>query len=144
MAATFRTTAEEELLDAAAQSILRDLQHDPLLRRGLAEGNAGELHANAAEELDASNADGFQGGQDYRTPPTAAPTTLPPTAAPTAHPTLRGRVKMLRGIFWYDRNGNGARDSNVNAQGMGSDVEYSHGIGGVNVQLVECDEATGR
>ena len=47
-------------------------------------------------------------------------------------------------MTWYDRNANGRRDSNINVIGMSADVEFTHGVGGVSVQLVECDGGTGR
>jgi len=40
--------------------------------------------------------------------------------------------------MWYDRNANGVRDANVRVDGMGSNVEFTHGLGGVTVRLVEC------
>jgi len=125
-------TAEDNLLDATALSILRQLQ---------GQGTTG-IHGNVAAELNANDADGEQGGQAWSPPtttPTDSPKTASPTSAPTSHPTLHGQEFILRGLIWYDRNANGVRDSNVNVEGMGNDVEYSHGVGGVTVQLVQCD-----
>lgn len=44
--------------------------------------------------------------------------------------------------MYYDRNANGSRDANVESKEYGSDTEYSIGLGGVNLQLVECDLST--
>ena len=118
------------------------------------QANAG-IHANVAEELDASDGDGLQGGQGWDRPtasptpgptpgPTSLPTTAPTTAAPTAHPTLSDIEWLVRGEVWYDRNANGIRDSNVYIENMGNDVEWTHGLGGVRLQLVQCDPDTGR
>ncbi len=115
-----------------------------VLRRKLSTVN---IHDNSATEQDGNDKDGEQGGQSWAPPsssPTLRPTTPAPTSAPTGHPTMHGKNFILRGIMWYDRNANGVRDSNVNVNGMGSDVEYSHGVGGMQVQLVECDGDTGR
>ena len=49
---------------------------------------------------------------------------------------------MLRGIIWYDRNANGRRDSNVEDPHHGRDVEFDVGLGGVQIQLTECDPET--
>ena len=51
------------------------------------------------------------------------------SSSPTYHPTLHGDPFVLRGRIWYDRNGNGYRDSNVEVLGMGGDVEFTHGLG---------------
>ena len=161
-------TAEEELLDATAKSILRNLLEDdnndaaapPASTsnniRGSANNNSNNadrnlqtvnIHQNDALENNANDAHGSQGGQDWSPPtltPTPPPTTPFPTSSPTSHPTIHGKEFILRGIMWYDRNANGVRDSNVEKEGMGDDVEYSHGVGGVQVQIVECDGDTGR
>jgi hypothetical protein len=50
---------------------------------------------------------------------------------------------VLRGTVFYDRNANGERDSNVDVEEFGNDVEYNYGLGGVNIRLVECDLETG-
>ena len=44
--------------------------------------------------------------------------------------------------MYYDRNANGSRDANVASKEFGDDTEYSIGLGGVNLQLVECDLST--
>ena len=93
------------------------------------------IHDNVADEFDASNGEGYQGGQDYVPPTTQSPTTSQPTRSPTSHPTLHGRVNILRGVMWYDRNANGVRDSNVEVTDLGDDVEFSYGVGGIQVQL---------
>ena len=124
-------SAEDSLLDAAA-------------RRYLANAS---VHLNAATEKNEDDSSGHQGGQGYIHPtrfPSAAPNTAQPTESPSMHPTLRGKVRMLRGVAWYDRNANGKRDSNIDVRGIGSDVEYSHGIGGLKAQLKQCDETTGK
>ncbi len=95
-------------------------------------------HVYNSTELDADNSDGVQGVGGYVYP------SVSPSYHPTYHPTLRGLDFVLRGSAWYDRNANGRRDANVHVNDMGDDVEYSHGIGGVIVQLVECDVDTGR
>jgi len=104
------------------------------------------IHDNMSANQAASDAEGLQGGQVY-TPPTASPsmspTTQSPTRSPTSHPTLHGQAFTLRGIMWYDRNANGNRDSNVEVTGVGDDVEFSHGVGGITAQLVQCDETSG-
>ena len=166
-----KMTPEDELLDVSAQSILRDLHEDASsqhlrgphredddatslhrssqhLLRGLTD--QGEtVHHNASFEHDAHDAAGYQGGQSWtsRAPtpsPTAIPTTASPTRSPTQYPTLQGWQFFLRGVVWYDRNANGVRDSNVAEGGLGSDVEYSQGVGGVQVMLVQCDPKTGK
>lgn len=62
-----------------------------------------------------------------------------PTAEPSFHPTLHGDPFVLRGTIFYDSNGNHKRDSNVEMKDLGTDVEYRYGLGGVAVQLMECD-----
>lgn len=108
------------------------------------------IHDNISTNQIVDATDGLQGGQLFtpRTPsPSSSPTTSPtqsPTRSPTMHPTLHGQAFMLRGIMWYDRNANGNRDSNVEVTGVGTDVEFSHGVGGITAQLVQCDETSGR
>ena len=124
------------------------------------------LHCKYAMEQDGNDADGLQGGQNWK-PPTQSPTkspTISPTKAltksptntptntptiyttesqePTDGPTPRGDPFVLRGIIWYDRNANGRRDSNVDDPEHGRDVETNVGLGGVQVQLMECDPDT--
>ena len=67
---------------------------------------------------------------------------LSPTVSPTSRPTVRGDPFLLKGVTFYDRNANGERDSNVVVMDMGQDVEYSHGLGGVAITLVQCDPET--
>lgn len=98
-----------------------------------------DVHDNAALELDASDPGGGNRGGGPTTPTAAAV-----ASAPSRQPTLRREPSSLRGVVWYDRNGNGRRDPNVEVAGMGNDVEYSHGVSGVAVELVRCDDATGR
>jgi hypothetical protein len=84
-------------------------------------------------------------------PPTKSPT-IPPTNRPTIFtteslqptdsPTPRGDPFVLRGVIWYDRNANGRRDSNVADPDHGRDVEFDVGLGGVQIQLTECDPET--
>lgn len=117
------------------------------------------IHCKIALEQDGDDADGEQGGQDWSPPtvsptssPTAGPTSVPtsmPTPAPTKTtdeptdaPTPRGDPFVLRGIIWYDRNANGRRDSNMDEPTLGRDVEFNIGLGGVQVQLTECDPDT--
>ena len=91
-----RQTPEEDLLDPAAFSLLRRLQSNV------------DIHANVAKELNASDADGLQGGQGWDHP-TRSPTLLPsqhpsdvPTDEPTSHPTLAGHEWTIRGTVWYE------------------------------------------
>ena len=144
---------EEELLDESAQRILASLneeepnvvvaENSPSQRssqRSL-QGGSTSIHDNQASELDASDADGLQGGQNWTAYPTKSPSltpTISPTDSPTYQPTLRGIPKTVRGMMWYDANGNGVRDSNV-VRGEFTDVEYKFGVGGVTMQLKECD-----
>jgi hypothetical protein len=130
------------------------------------------LHCKYAMEQDGNDGDGMQGGQNWKPPtlpptktPTKAPTKSPtnaptidindslePTDVPTIYinnsleptdgPTPRGDPFVLRGIIWYDRNANGRRDSNVDDSEHGRDVETNVGLGGVQVQLMECDPDT--
>lgn len=73
----------------------------------------------------------------------ARPTVSPrPTIGPSYHPTLHGDPWVLRGTIYYDRNANGERDSNVDTAEFGDDVEFNYGLGGVTVQLMECDPET--
>ncbi|KAL7466002.1 hypothetical protein ACHAXS_007637 [Conticribra weissflogii] len=111
------------------------------------------LHGKYAEELNADDSAGSQGGQQWQPPalategPTGAPSpapSAPPTPTPTEHPTLHGDPFTLRGSVFYDRNANGQRDSNVVWEGFSSDVEYTHGLGGVTIGLVQCDPLTNR
>jgi len=111
------------------------------------------LHGKNAEELNADNSGGSQGGQQWQPEvattegPTAAPSPAPslqPTPSPTEHPTLHGDPFTLRGSVFYDRNANGQRDSNVVWEGFSRDVEYTHGLGGVTIGLVQCDPLTNR
>ena len=78
--------------------------------------------------------------------PTTSPTvSYPPTGSePTYHPTLHDKLFVLRGTVYYDRNANGSRDANVDTEEYGGDTEYNIGLGGVNLQLVECDLSTNR
>ena len=139
---------EEELLDESAQRILASLneeeehmeQQQHSQQRSL-QGGSTTIHDNQASELDASDADGLQGGQNWTAYPTKSPSltpTISPTDSPTFQPTLRGIPKTVRGMMWYDANGNGVRDSNV-VRGEFTDVEYKFGVGGVTMQLKECD-----
>ncbi|KAL7541396.1 hypothetical protein ACHAXR_010888 [Thalassiosira sp. AJA248-18] len=117
-----------------------------------------DIHCNMALEKDQDNSIGSQGGQYWVTPtnsPTPPPTSSPlvlsasptsspsfqPTEAPSYHPTLNV-INVLRGTAWYDRNANGERDSNIDTIEMGPDVEYNYGLGGVTIQLMECDVDT--
>ncbi|KAL7536950.1 hypothetical protein ACHAXR_007506 [Thalassiosira sp. AJA248-18] len=130
-------TPEEELLDQTAHSILRQLLQEST-----------SIHGDkTATELNADDSQGQKDGILWSPPtssPTPSPTTGAPTSAPTGHPTPPGEIRILKGMMWYDRNANGVRDSNVKVEGVGDDVEWSHGVGGVGVQLVECDGETGR
>ncbi|KAL7547017.1 hypothetical protein ACHAWF_010337 [Thalassiosira exigua] len=74
--------------------------------------------------------------------PTDSPSMAKPTSSPSFHPTVKRDPWVLRGTVYYDRNANGERDSNVDSFSYGKDVEYSYGLGGVVVQLMECDPAT--
>ena len=69
------------------------------------------------------------------------PSTLEPTEFPTFNPTVRGDPWVLRGTIYYDRNANGIRDT-VDTSDMGRDVEHNFGLGGVTVELHECDPDT--
>lgn len=145
-------TPEEELLDESAQRILASLneeepndvvvaEHSPSQRSQRSLQRSASIHDNQASELDASDADGLQGGQNWTAYPTKSPSltpTISPTDSPTYQPTLRGIPKTVRGMMWYDANGNGVRDSNV-VRGEFTDVEYKFGVGGVTMQLKECD-----
>ncbi len=62
----------------------------------------------------------------------------------THSPTPRGDPYVLLGTVYYDRNVNGQRDSNVDTPDFGNDVEYQFGLGGVTVQLYECDPQTNK
>ena len=143
---------EEELLDESAQRILASLteeehmeqQHAPPSHqhshRSL-QGGSTSIHDNQATQQNADDADGLQGGQNWTAYPTKSPSltpTISPTDSPTCQPTLRGIPKTVRGMMWYDANGNGVRDSNV-VRGEFTDVEYKFGVGGVTMQLKECD-----
>ena len=126
-----------------------------------------DIHDSAAIEFDADDSDGDQGGQNY-----VRPSYSPSSSAPTSDAPTRDTY-VLKGVVWYDRNANGRRDADVPFGGgvgggrdgggedggeedggedgeggyettMDDDVEYSHGVGGATVQLVECDETTGR
>jgi hypothetical protein len=116
------------------------------------------VHCKEAMEQNGNDAAGEQGGQAWK-PPTGSPTrsptrppTVPPTDSPTAFvteslqptdgPTPRGDPFVLRGIIWYDRNANGRRDPDVDDPDLGRDVEFDVGLGGVQVQLTECDPET--
>lgn len=145
-------TPEQELLDESAQRILHSLtettttntdeEQSPQSERKLSV--AGSIHENSASEQTADDSDGLQGGQNWTSYPTKSPTltpTLSPSASPTYQPTLRGIPKTVRGMMWYDANGNGVRDSNVEREGF-TDVEYKFGVGGVNMMLRECDWET--
>ena len=118
------------------------------------------IHCKIAFEQDGDDADGSQGGQKWQ-PPTKAPatprpttsfptTSSPTTSSPTSNaptetsdaPTPRGDPFVLRGLIWYDRNGNGKRDANIPDSVLGPDVERNLGLGGVQIQLTECDPLT--
>lgn len=113
-----------------------------------------KIHCKIAFEQDGNDADGTQGGQKWQPPtkaPTPRPTTSPPTTLfPTSNtptetsdaPTPRGDPFILRGLIWYDKNGNGKQDSNINDSILGLDVERNLGLGGVQIQLTECDPRT--
>ena len=118
-------------------------------------------HCQLSLEADATDSIGLQGGQDYR-PPTLSPSIMPnapsrspifsptispsgsPSEYPTFAPTPKGDPFVLYGTIWYDRNANGLRDSNIDTPGMGKDVEYTFGLGGVSIQLMECDPITNK
>ena len=147
----------EDLLAATAKSIARSVLEDDTSSTTNTNTNTpnrllqeDSIHGNAFSEKDGDDSTGPKSGINYKAPtppPTPAPTSPPtpePTTSPTARPTLAGREHILRGLMWYDRNANGMRDSNVNVVGMGGDVEYSHAVGGVSVQVIECDGDTGR
>ena len=146
-------TPEEKLLDNTAQSILRHVLEEDGVVSEISEKNDNNgralntLHDNTAEELNASDADGMQGGQVWTSPtvtPTVSPTTTSsPSNMPTFAPNLRSISHTLRGLMWYDRNANGVRDSNVEVEGFSNDVEFEFGVGGISVSLVECDPDTG-
>ena len=140
---------EEELLDESAQRILSSLTEEEQQsnvagsqqQRSRSLQGSASIHDNQASELDASDADGLQGGQNWTAYPTKSPSLTPtfsPTDSPTFQPTLKGIPKTVRGMMWYDANGNGVRDSNV-VRGEFTDVEYKFGVGGVLMQLKECD-----
>jgi len=75
----------------------------------------------------------------------AMPTISPvPTLSSSWHPTLSKNLWLLKGIIYYDRNANGGRDSDVNTVEFGEDVEYNYGLGGVTIQLIECDVETNK
>ena len=143
-------TAEEELLDSTAQSVLRHILDGDNNIIDMSTNNKRNLqadHTNIAEELNANDESGMQGGQVWQAP-TTKPTSQPsisssPTGQPTFAPVLNSLERTLRGVMWYDRNGNGVRDSNVEVSGFSNDVEFEFGVGGVQVQLVECDPVTG-
>ena len=113
-----------------------------------------KIHCKIAFEQDGNDANGSQGGQEWQ-PPTKAPTPRPTTSHPTtSHPTSnaptetsdsptpRGDPFILRGLIWYDKNGNGRQDVNINDPVLGLDVERNLGLGGVQIQLTECDPST--
>jgi len=148
-------TAEEELLDSTAQSVLRHILDGDgnIIDMSSSTTNnkkrnlQSSVHDNTAEELNANDESGMQGGQVWQSP-TTKPTSQPsisskPTSTPTFAPVLNNLERTLRGVMWYDRNGNGVRDSNVEVGGFSNDVEFEFGVGGVQVQLVECDPVTG-
>eukprot|EP00585_Thalassiosira_rotula_P010923 CAMPEP_0196142696 /NCGR_PEP_ID=MMETSP0910-20130528/12115_1 /TAXON_ID=49265 /ORGANISM="Thalassiosira rotula, Strain GSO102" /LENGTH=151 /DNA_ID=CAMNT_0041404047 /DNA_START=249 /DNA_END=701 /DNA_ORIENTATION=- len=117
-----RANVEEEEVESPQSSSSSQQQR----RRRTLEAALNAIHENEAVEFDANDAEGEQGGQLWKKPtgsPTPAPTTAEPTRAPTSHPTLHGQEYILRGVMWYDRNGNGVRDPNVKAKGLGHDVE---------------------
>jgi len=143
-------TPEQELLDESAQRILNSLTTETETTTNNHEEEqdapprqlsvAGSIHDNTASENTASDSDGLQGGQNWTSYPTKSPSlqpTLSPTDSPTFQPTLRGIPKTVRGMMWYDANGNGVRDSNV-VRGEFGDVEYKFGVGGVSMMLKEC------
>lgn len=113
-----------------------------------------KIHCKIAFEQDGDDANGSQGGQEWQ-PPTKVPTPRPTTSRPTTSnptsnaptetsesPTPRGDPFILRGLIWYDKNGNGRQDVNINDPILGLDVERNLGLGGVQVQLTECDPYT--
>jgi hypothetical protein len=113
-----------------------------------------QIHCKIAFEQDGDDANGSQGGQEWQ-PPTKAPTPRPTTSHPTTSsptsnaptetsesPTPRGDPFILRGLIWYDKNGNGKQDANINDSILGLDVERNLGLGGVQIQLTECDPST--
>mmetsp|Transcript_4969 Transcript_4969/g.10434 ORF Transcript_4969/g.10434 Transcript_4969/m.10434 type:complete len:883 (+) Transcript_4969:271-2919(+) len=146
----------EELVETAVHSIVQGAVHSGRHDDGrhlAAEEEEVALHGKNAEELNADNSGGSQGGQQWQPEvattegPTAAPSPAPslqPTPSPTEHPTLHGDPFTLRGSVFYDRNANGQRDSNVVWEGFSRDVEYTHGLGGVTIGLVQCDPLTNR
>ena len=88
--------------------------------------NDPEVHFNTASEQDEDNSAGNEGAS-YSHP----------------NPTLKGKVMTLQGIVWYDRNVNGSRDLNEEVDRYGGNVEFSHGVAGVHVELRACNETTG-
>ena len=139
----------------------RELQQPQQEEETIVDDTTADIHDSAAVEFDADDSDGDQGGQNY-----VSPSYSPSSSAPTSNGPTRDTY-VLTGVVWYDRNANGRRDAYVPSGGgggggvgggaggedggeggygttMGDDVEYSHGVGGATVQLVECDETTGR
>lgn len=134
-------TPEQELLDETAKNVLTKLTSSSVARVL----QAGSIHDNQASENNADDSSGLQGGQNWTSYPTRSPSltpTLSPTGSPTYQPTLHGEPRTVRGMMWYDANANGVRDSNV-VRGEFHDVEYKFGVGGVMMNLKECDWDTG-
>ena len=125
-------TSEE--VDSKAQAMLRGVLETV-------------VHDNTAEESNASDADGFQGGQVWTETATEAPMPEEQVASTPEEPApIIPGYNHVRGEFYYDRNSNGVKDSNVEATGLicgSSDIEYECGVGGITVEFYECDGETG-
>lgn len=96
------------------------------------------IHCNTATEQQATN-EGAGGSSIIIYNKSSNTPTLQPS---TLRPTRNSIPFVLSGTLYYDLNANSRRENKIAALAgeryLGSDVEYSVGLGGVTVQLVEC------
>eukprot|EP00956_Cyclotella_meneghiniana_P038769 scaffold159697_cov56-Cyclotella_meneghiniana.AAC.7 len=141
--------AQTLLNDLLAPSEIESIESIESTKKNV-ERKTQSVHEKEENEENASDAGGTQGGQRW-SPPTQSPTLVPtdqptegPTDPPSFHPTPHGEPFVLKGVIWYDRNANASRDNGITMPEYGSDVEYSMGLGGVTVTLLECNADTNR
>ena len=117
-------------------------EDDPCLSTTSTSSTTTLIHCNTATEQQATNEGGsLQNPNLYYDP--SAPS-LQPSIASTLRPTRNIIPFVLSGTLYYDLNANSRRENRIVAlageRHLGNDVEYSVGLGGVTVQLVECHD----
>mmetsp|Transcript_30363 Transcript_30363/g.63460 ORF Transcript_30363/g.63460 Transcript_30363/m.63460 type:complete len:1137 (+) Transcript_30363:166-3576(+) len=123
--------------DARGDSITYDVD-GTATERGEYDSDGALLLFDEYGNLDPNGTYTLRGGRVTDSP------TMYPTVGevPTYRPTVRADPWELRGTIYYDHNANGVRDSNLLTTDFGQDPEHQYGLGGVTIQMVECDPET--